>query len=294
MYPKTVYVAFGVVCGVFGTTFLAIRMGLMAGASPVFLAGVRFTVAGIVLLGALLAAGNTNGRTVAGLLGRASVISLFLTAGTFGFMFWAETRIDSGYMARLDSTGPIVAASFAVALLRVRIRVLHVIGFAAGTLGVILLAGGVRSAPADWSGLAAALVSVVLYALGMVLYPKLFTPGDDPVTVNALQMAVGGIALLLVSPLLETVRLPLTGGVIFPLLYLVVAGSIVGHTATLLIIRRAGPVFASSWLYVAPPIATAAGAVVLGETVGLPDIAGTLLALIGVFFVTRAERREPV
>jgi len=294
MYPKTVYVAFGVVCGVFGTTFLAIRMGLMAGASPVFLAGVRFTVAGMVLLGALLAAGYTNGRTVAGLLGRASVISLFLTAGTFGFMFWAETRIDSGYMARLDSTGPIVAASFAAALLRARIRVFHLVGFAAGTLGVILLSGGIRSAPADWSGLAAALVSVVLYSLGMVLYPKLFAPRDDPVTVNALQMAVGGILLLLVSPLLESVRLPLTGGVIFPLLYLVVAGSIVGHTANLVVVRRAGPVFASSWLYVAPPIATAAGAIVLGETVGLQDIAGTLLALVGVFFVTRPESRKPV
>ncbi|HUX12042.1 MAG TPA: EamA family transporter [Spirochaetia bacterium] len=294
MYPKTVYVAFGVVCGVFGTTFLAIRMGLMAGASPVFLAGVRFTVAGMVLLGALLAAGYTNGRTVAGLLGRASVISLFLTAGTFGFMFWAETRIDSGYMARLDSTGPIVAASFAAALLRARIRVFHLVGFAAGTLGVILLSGGIRSAPADWSGLAAALVSVVLYSLGMVLYPKLFAPRDDPVTVNALQMAVGGILLLLVSPLLESARLPLTGGVIFPLLYLVVAGSIVGHTANLVVVRRAGPVFASSWLYVAPPIATAAGAIVLGETVGLQDIAGTLLALVGVFFVTRPESRKPV
>ncbi len=291
MFPKSVYAPFVLVCSIFGTTFLAIRLGLLAGASPVFFAGTRFLVAGVLLLGVQLAARKTTPSAIRSILSPAAFISLFLTAGTFGCMFWAETRIDSGSMARLDSLGPIVAALLATGILRHRSGLFHVVGFAAGTVGAVLLAQNGGAARASVEGTTVALVSVVLYALGMVLYPKLFRPSEDAVTVNALQMAVGGIILLVVSPFVETVRFPLSAGALLPLAYLIVVGSIIGHTANLIVVRRAGPVFASAWLYVAPPIATVVGALVLGETVGIRGIAGMVFALAGVFFVSSAESR---
>jgi len=290
MNRRTTIALFALVCAVFGTTFLAIRLGLVAGATPLFYAGTRFTAAGLILLGVQLVAGRVDSATLRRLFARSLLISLFLTAGTFGTMFWAETRIDSGYMARLDSLGPILTALFASMALRARLGRYHLLGLAAGTVGVILLASSVRSAPQDVPALITALASVVTYALGMVLYPKLFDRTDDPVTINALQMALGGVVLLLIAPLFETVTLPATASALLPLIYLIVAGSIVGHTANLVVIRNAGPIFASAWLYVAPPVATVAGAIVLGETIGIKQIIGTLCALIGVFFVLQAER----
>jgi drug/metabolite transporter (DMT)-like permease len=79
------------------------------------------------------------------------------------------------------------------------------------------------------------------------------------------------------------------------LVYLTLVGSILGHSLSLIIVRDAGSVFASSWLYVSPPIATALGAVVLGEKFGMTELAGTGLALVGVYLVTRpAVRRARV
>ncbi|HUX50645.1 MAG TPA: EamA family transporter [Spirochaetia bacterium] len=290
MNRRTTIALFVLVCAVFGTTFLAIRLGLVAGASPLFYAGTRFAAAGLILLAAQLIARRIDFAAVRRLFARTLLISLFLTAGTFGTMFWAETRIDSGYMARLDSLGPIVTALFASIALGSRLGRYHLLGFGAGTVGIILLASQVASAPQDMPALIVALVSVVTYAAGMVLYPKLFNRSDDPVTINALQMALGGIVLLIVAPMFETVTLPATASALLPLIYLIVAGSIVGHTANLVVIRNAGPIFASAWLYVAPTVATVAGAIVLGETIGIKQVIGTLCALIGVFFVSRAER----
>jgi drug/metabolite transporter (DMT)-like permease len=50
-------------------------------------------------------------------------------------------------------------------------------------------------------------------------------------------------------------------------------------------------VFASSWLYVSPPIATALGALVLGERFGATELLGTGLALSGVYLVSLRVRR---
>ena len=55
----------------------------------------------------------------------------------------------------------------------------------------------------------------------------------------------------------------------------------------------AGSVFASSWLYVSPPIATMLDALVLGERFGTTELLGTGLALSGVYLVSRRARRVP-
>jgi drug/metabolite transporter (DMT)-like permease len=66
---------------------------------------------------------------------------------------------------------------------------------------------------------------------------------------------------------------------------------VLGHSLSLVVVRDAGSVFASSWLYVSPPVATALGAVVLGEQFGAAELGGTGLALVGVYLVTRPAVR---
>jgi type IV secretory pathway VirB3-like protein len=88
--------------------------------------------------------------------------------------------------------------------------------------------------------------SVVIYAAGNAVYPRLFGSDDDPVAVSALQTLIGGLILLAAAPVLEAPVFPMAA--LAPLLYLAIAGSVVAHTATLILVRDAGPVFASSWL----------------------------------------------
>ncbi len=286
MRTRKTYALFALVCAIFGTTFLAIRVGLEAGASPLFYAGLRFVIAGAVLAVFLLLSKRITLRAALLLAPRSALLSLFLTVGTFGLMFVAETRVDSGLMARLDATGPLFTALFAAFFLGKRLTLVHALAFALGMAGTLLMAS-----PAALGGglyLAAAMGSVVIYAAGNAIYPRLFRNEDDPVVVSALQTLIGGLILLAASPILEAPVFPMAA--LAPLLYLAVAGSVVAHTATLVLVRDAGPVFASSWLYVAPAVATFAGALVLGESVTAAGLAGTGLALGGVLVMDRAER----
>ena len=288
------WAAFAVMCAVFATTFLAIRIGVRDGASPFLFAGLRFSVAGALLLGVLLLRQRAAAwRDVKRLSPRAFAVSLPLTSITFGAMYWAEGRIDSGLMSRLETLGPVVTALLARALLGSRLPRIAWLGLGLGVTGGVLLAGSAQGGQVEPAGLGLALVSVVAYAAGLVLYDRLFGPDDDPMIVSALQSLLGGLALLAAVPLLERAVWPPTAPAWLALAYLTIAGSILGHTLSLVVVRDAGSVFASSWLYVSPPIATVLGALVLGERFGTTELLGTGLALSGVYLVSRRVRRVP-
>jgi drug/metabolite transporter (DMT)-like permease len=287
------WAAFAVMCAVFATTFLAIRIGVRDGASPFLFAGLRFSVAGALLLGVLLLLRRAAWRDVKRLSPRAFAVSLPLTTITFGAMYWAEGRIDSGLMSRLEALGPVVTALLARALLGSRLPRIAWLGLGLGVTGGVLLAGAAQGGQVDPAGLGLALVSVVAYAAGLVLYDRLFGPDDDPMIVSALQSLLGGLALLAAAPVLEHPVWPPTAPAWLALAYLTIAGSILGHSLSLFVVRDAGSVFASSWLYVSPPIATVLGAVVLGERFGTTELLGTGLALSGVYLVSRRVRRVP-
>jgi drug/metabolite transporter (DMT)-like permease len=289
MAKKHIYGLFLLVCLIFGSTFLAISIGIDRGTSPLFFAAVRFVAAGMAMLVFLLFTGKTSLPLLAPLAGRSALLSLFLTAGTFGCMFIAQTRVDSGLMARLDGAGPLITALFAALLLGKRLNLRHGTAFLMGSAGILLMA-----APASRTEplyLLLALASVILYAAGNALYPLLFTSEEDTVAVSALQALFGGLILLGAALLFEEIAF--SPDALPALLYLIIGGSIVGHTATLVLIREAGPVFASGWLYAAPVTATILGALILGEPVGPSDAFGTILALGGVFLLNRAESVSP-
>ncbi|MDC7219111.1 MAG: EamA family transporter [Spirochaetales bacterium] len=288
MQSKKSYLLFILVCAIFGHTFLAISMGIQAGASPLFLAALRFTAAGVLMLTGLLISGKADWASLKRLLVRSIILSLFLTVGTFGCMFIAQTHVDSGFMARLDAAGPLVTAFLAALFFKKKITPLHMGAFILGMGGSFLIAAPAVSAEPFY--LIFAVATVLFYALANAIYPRLFAKEDDPVTVSALQALCGGLILLVLAFVFEPVSLP--GAAIGPLLYLILAGSILGHTATLILVRDAGPVFASSWLYVAPVIATISGYFVLGETITPAGMAGTVIALAGVFVLDRAESRQ--
>ena len=101
------YFVFGLMCLLFGTTFLAIKIGIEAGAPPFLFAGTRFFFAGIVVL------------TAAVLLGKSILVKsqdrrdvlqvgLFMTGIMFGCLYWGERYISSSIAALLAATTPLM------------------------------------------------------------------------------------------------------------------------------------------------------------------------------------------
>src|SRR2546427_1526527 len=87
-------VAYLVVCVFWGSTYLAIRVGV--GELPPFLfAGLRFLIAGLLLMGLALALGDRLPRR-AGDWRTLAIVGLFLLAGGNAFVVWAEQYTPSG------------------------------------------------------------------------------------------------------------------------------------------------------------------------------------------------------
>lgn len=286
MNNKKKYGLFILICTIFGSTFLVISLGLNAGASPLFFASLRFILAGGTMLPILLLTRKTDFHQIKKLLGRSAFLSLFLTSGTFGCMFIAQTGVDSGFMARLDATGPLFTALFSALFFRKALSTPHFAAFILGMAGSFLIASPASTAEPFYLLMAGG--SVILYAVGNALYPALFRQNEDPIVISALQSLSGGLILFAAALLTEKIHLPLNA--FGPLVYLVIIGSIIGHTASLILVKEAGPVFASGWLYVAPVVASVLGILVLGEILTVNGITGTLIALAGVFILDRAEK----
>ncbi len=292
--PSRVYAVFCLVCLVFGTTFLAIRIGLASGAPPFLFAGIRFFTAGLALAAALLASRRTSARALAALAPRAALLSVPYIVVNFGATFWAEQYIGSATAAQIDAVCPIASAALSALFLGKRLRLAHFAGMAAGFGGVWLIVGGSPAAspgagPMPLIASFVMLCSAICFAGSSVLYKRLFSGADDPFAVNSLNMLFGGSGLLAIAWATGSPSFPLESGTLLPLAYLVVMGSLVGHSANLWLVRAAGPLFASQWSYVSPLIATAAGALLLGEKVGLGAAAGTAATLAGVALISRAE-----
>src|SRR6266704_6649425 len=139
--------AFFAIYFLWGTTFLAIRVAVEE-MPPVFAAGARFLIAGVLLFGFMLARGesNPNARQWRNLL----VLSLLMFVAEYGPLFWAEKYVPSGVVSVLAATIPIITLVMEMLVLRkqkwnVSLAAATVLGFAG--VGILLLPGGQQHFP---------------------------------------------------------------------------------------------------------------------------------------------------
>src|ERR1700728_5449245 len=134
-----ILLAFAVIYFVWGSPFLAIRVGVRE-VPPFLLAGMRFTVAGLVLYGWLRLTGTPSpsrrewlGATFLGAL-------IFLL--DYGCLFWAEQRVPSGIAAVVLATIPVFITLLEITFLHTQRLTLR-LGFALllGLCGVAVLTG---------------------------------------------------------------------------------------------------------------------------------------------------------
>jgi drug/metabolite transporter (DMT)-like permease len=283
-------IAFTVICLIFGTTFLAIKVGVEAGLPPFLSAGVRFFAAGAILFIAMRLAGKVRWS----LLWRKEIllIGAGTTFGTFSALYWAEQYVSSGIGAILSATGPMMIVIMQSALLRQKTTRLTVIGCMISFLGVVLvvLPGLAVQISGLWlAGCLVILLGELCYS-GGALYSKRVMDQfrqTDPIALNAAQMIHGGWMLLVLSAVTEPWSsegwqlLPAAGS----LLYLILFGSMIAHTLFYWLMARTNPLFPTTWLYISPPIAVGLGVLLYGEQVSWWMLAGVLLILTGLIFM---------
>ncbi|CAM4375634.1 DMT family transporter [Paenibacillus xylanexedens] len=280
-------IAFTVMCLIFGTTFLAIKIGVEASMPPFLSAGLRFVIAGALMFAWM----RMKGKVSWSLLFRKEMLltGAGLTFGTFATLYWAEQHVSSGVGAILSATGPLMIMLMQTALLRQKTSARMIVGCLIGFTGVVLVVlPGVSLGAGSlfmW-GCIAVLVGEVCYSAGALYSKKVIHQFKEasPVAINAVQMMYGGLLLSLLSVGTESWNMSALDWVpaVSSVIYLTVIGSMVGHSLFYWIMSRTNPLFPATWLYISPPIAVGLGAVVYGEHVSWVTWIGVVLVVSGL------------
>src|SRR5436190_19346994 len=106
--------AFAIIYLVWGSTFLAIRVGV-GEVPPFLLAAMRFLAAGLVLYGWMIARGERS--PTARQWSSAFLLALLIFVFDYGLLFWAEQRVPSGIAAVVLATIPVFMALSEIILL---------------------------------------------------------------------------------------------------------------------------------------------------------------------------------
>jgi drug/metabolite transporter (DMT)-like permease len=286
------FLAYLIVCIVWGSTFLAIRIGV-AGLPPFLMAGVRFTVAGFILAGVARLFGETPPTRRQDWVTLTLVGVLLLTSGN-GLVVWAEQYLDAGTASIYVVTVAIWAACFD-ALMKGGTTPFTwrlALGLLLGLVGTAVLTGATPATllHTDFRGPAALVFASASWAWGSV-YLKRHPVRTTFSMSAALQMVIGGVALLLVG----TVRGE--AGVFHPALrpmlavaYLIVFGSIVGFTAYGYALRHASATVVGTYAYVNPVVAVILGGLLLHEPIGARKIVAMAIILGAVLWIQYVVR----
>jgi drug/metabolite transporter (DMT)-like permease len=289
-----VLLAFAIIYFVWGSTFLAIRVGVRE-VPPFLLAGMRFLAAGIVLYVWMRARGTPSPS--AREWRAASFLALLIFVFDYGLLFWAERRVPSGVAAIMMATIPMFMALAEIVVLRTQ-RLTPRLGAAllVGMAGVAVLVGhtmGLGEAPVDAAGACALIFAAISWSVAASLSRKVPLPAAKAMSSGA-QMLAGGVLLTLTAGLLGEFRgfhvEEVSRGAWLALAYLIVAGSIIGFTAYVWLLHHESPTKVGTYAYVNPVVAVLVGYFLGGEAIGRRTIAGTLLVLVSVVVITITPR----
>ena len=291
-----VLLAFAIIYFVWGSTFLAIRVGVRE-VPPFLLAGMRFLVAGIVLYVWMRARGTPSPSVRE--WSAASFLALLIFVFDYGLLFWAERRVPSGIAAVMMATIPVFMTLAEIVFLRTQRLTLRLgIALLVGMAGVAVLVGHTVSlgeAPVDTAGACALIFAAVSWSVAASLSRKLPLPAAKAMSSGA-QMLAGGVLLMLTAALLGEFRgfhaQAVSRGAWLALVYLIVAGSIVGFTAYVWLLHHESPTKVGTYAYVNPVVAVLVGYFLGGEAIGRRTIVGTLLVLVSVVVITTTPRND--
>ena len=286
--------AWAAVCFFWGTTYLAIRVGLET-LPPVLFGGLRFLTAGTLLFtiikvwtGARLPKGREWFDQV--------FVGLALLGVGNGLVVWAEQWIPSGPAALLVATGPFWVMGLERFLREgERLNGRAIAGLVVGFGGLALLVApnlyGTSVGRNYLWGMLALQAACAAWSIGSV-YAKHHPTGVAPLMGASIQMLVAGAVLVLTGVILgEWKEVHFSSRSFGAFLYLIVFGSIIAYGSYTYAVQKLPLSLVSTYSYINPVIAVLLGWIVLSEQLSWRVIAAMLIILGGVAMVKSGRAR---
>ncbi len=284
-----VAVAFALVYTIWGSTYLAIRVGVET-MPPFLMGGFRFLASGAIMLG--LAIVRHDSLRVSRIdAAYAALVGVLLFAGGNGGVIFAEQTVASGLAAVIVAVIPLWIVGFeTVSRSTERLGSKGVLGILLGFLGVAILVfpdiAGKKFAIAF--GELVLIIGTFAWALGTLIGRRRKFETSLFVS-SALQMLAGGLAMTTVSIAQNNVRPEVLARVSttswWAVGYLVVFGSCVGFTAYVYLLRNVPVSRVATYAYVNPVIAVFLGWLILGEALTVWILVGMATILFSLTLV---------
>jgi drug/metabolite transporter (DMT)-like permease len=265
-----------------GSAYLFIRAAVPE-FGPIPLIALRLGLSALVLAPLLRGHGGLAALRAGG---RALVVQgVLFSALPFVLLAWASLSMTAGLTALLNATSPLFAAIVAMLWLGERIGRWRALGLAIGFAGVLVLTwGGVsfREGGTGWA-LVAMLAASALWGVGGH-WTRQRLAGHGPV---AISVGTLGVSALVLAPLAAATwpAQPPSLRAWLEVAFLGVASSGLGFLLYYRLVRNVGAIRATSVTFLNPPVAMVAGALYLGESVGLQMLAGAAVILVGTALV---------
>ena len=301
--PKTqtpsqfaVILAFGLVYLFWGSTYLAIDIAVQT-IPPALMCGVRFSIAGVVMLAVCAATGRQIWYS-AKQIALAAIVGILLLMGGNLTLSWAELSVPSGLAALIVAITPLwflVLDSMLLGHHKISWR--GKAGLLLGIAGLFVLfwpelqsrtAIGHRELVASVGLLGGSF----LWALGSVL-SKRWQSGMDVFSATGWQVTAAGAANFLFALAVgDFARVTWTARGVGAVSYLVVCGSWIGYTAYIWLLEHVPTSKVSTYAYVNPVVAVFLGWLILHERVDRFIATGSVIVILSVILVTSAKVKE--
>ena len=285
---KLAYVAFIIVCGVWGPTYLAVRVALDT--VPVLLiTGLRWMAAGVIMSSLMIATGRR--LPPLRLWGPLALLGFLMNVIGNGLVVYAQQYVASGLTAVIIATTPFWQALLERLLPsgeRFSRRALG--GLMLGFTGIVILVWPqMTDGGATGRTFVFGVIAIQLACIGWVVgtsYAKRHELGDNPFSSTALQMVFSGIMLLTAATLHgDWATVVFTPRSVIAIAYLTIAGSLIAYSAYIYVIQHLPLSLVSIYTYVNPIIAVALGSIFLAEPFTPRMALAVAFVLVGTWIV---------
>ncbi|MDQ7092136.1 EamA family transporter [Desulfosporosinus sp. PR] len=289
-----VIIAYIAVCILWGSTYLAIRIGVSA-FPPELFAGMRFLLAGLLMLMFGYFKKQKFPETFTDVR-RQAIVGLFLLLGGNGLVVFAEQWVYSGIASLLLAIIPLFNAILELFLpnaakLSPRGWLGLLLGFG-GVAFLVLFDAGTEAV--NISGVLLLVLAAFLWSVGSV-YSQRFKPSGSTVINIGLQMLSGGIGLIIVGLFMgEASRVHLSTKGLGAMAYLILFGSILGYSSYIYVLQHWPASKAGTYAYINPLVGVFLGAVILAEPISSNVVVSAITILCGVLLVqiSKIKRKE--
>jgi drug/metabolite transporter (DMT)-like permease len=288
--------AFALMALIWGLTWLPMKIASEA-VPPIFLAMVRFLLAGLCYLVFILAKGLPLRMEQPW---RVVLASLLITTGCYSLLFWGVARAPTGLSSIVNlSLMPIFVILVAALYGQERITKRRIGAIALGIGGLLMLFSGRASSAQDGAilGLAAVAAATLSYAWGGVVSRPLMQR-MHPISLAFWETSIGALGLIPVSLLVEGYDPAYFVGLTDPRAFLglgilVLGGSLGGFSIYLWLVRDWGAFRAGLYSFVSPVVAVGVGVIFADEAFGWPEALGMGVMLAATALALTESRQSP-